>query len=90
MNPGVFLNFCVEWNFSSAMSEYSLDSLESIENIEEDSLEKSASLNDEDNIDDDACNLRAVKSAKEFVQSYPSYIDSTLTTPAWITGIKVK
>lgn len=64
------------------MSQYSLDSLE---NVEEDSLEKSVSVNDKDN--DDTRNLRAVKSVEEF-ESDSFYLDPILMTSGRIRGTK--
>lgn len=65
------------------ISEYSLDSLES---VEKDSLEKSASVNDENN--SDTCNLRAIKSAEEFIEDDTFDLDPTLTTLSQMRGTK--
>lgn len=66
----------------AAMSEYSVDSLES---VEEDSLEKGFSVNS--NNDD---NLRIIKSDDRYVKNASFQLSSVLTVSSHIKGMKDK
>lgn len=64
------------------MSEYSLDSLDS---IEEDSLEKHISMNSDN---DDKINLNAVKSDEKLVENTSFHLNPVLTTSPPKKGTK--
>lgn len=68
------------------MSKYSLDSLD---NIEEDSLEKSILMNNDNNENDNDNNLIAIKSssADKFVKDISFHLNPILTTLHGIKGI---
>lgn len=66
----------------AAMSEYSLDSLES---VEEDSLEKRVPVNSNNDY-----NLRIIKSDDRSVKNASFQLNSVLTAPSHIKGMKDK
>lgn len=79
----VFINFFFVPNeIFAVMSKYSLDSLES---IEEDSLEKSDLMN---NNNDNDNNLEAIKSVDKFVKDTSLHLNPILTTLHGIKGTK--
>lgn len=83
-----FLTFFVSNENFAAMSKYSLDSLES---IEEDSLEKSILMNNNNDNDNDKGNdnnLEAIKSTDKFVKDILCHLSSILTTSHGIKGTK--